>query len=258
MSNLPTIGFLGTGVIASALVEGFCQADTAYPLIVSPRNAEKAAALAAKYPRRVRVAADNQQVLDEADWLILAVVPSKGEEILRALHFRPEHKVINLLSDKSLPQIAAWIGPTQLLVHMVPLPYVAQRIGPIALYPPNREVTELVAPLGQIVAVESAQEIKVLAAITALMAPYYTLLQQIVAWSGGEGLEEMPAKTYTAAFFGALSHLALAAEPGGLLMLSQEMTPGGLNEMAKNYIEAQHGFGCWVEALDPVLKRLQT
>jgi len=47
-----TIGFLGTGRIASAVVEGLMRAagPAAVPVVVSPRNAERAAALADRFP----------------------------------------------------------------------------------------------------------------------------------------------------------------------------------------------------------------
>ena len=50
-----TLGFIGTGSIAAAVVKGLCRADPAPDaVLVSPRNAEKAAALAAEFPLRHR------------------------------------------------------------------------------------------------------------------------------------------------------------------------------------------------------------
>lgn len=257
MNETPTIGFVGTGVIASALVRGLCRAGAPYPIIVSPRNREHAAALAQEFPTQVRVAASNQQVLDEAQWLLLAVVPAQGEQILRALRFRPAHKIINLLSDKSLPQIAAWTAPAQVLAHMVPLPFVAQHLGPIAIYPPHPEVQQMFAVLGQIIAVDNARDIHVLGAITALMAPFYTLLAQIVAWGGGYGLEEATVQAYSSGFFAALAQLAAQATPEALRRLADEMTPGGLNDMAKTYLSQHNAFALWTQALEPVMQRLE-
>ena len=46
------IGVIGVGVIASAMVTGFCDWECEHEFILSPRNAEKSAALAAKSPLR--------------------------------------------------------------------------------------------------------------------------------------------------------------------------------------------------------------
>lgn len=75
--TLPTIGFIGIGDIASALITGFCEraADVPYPFVVSPRNAQKATRLAEKYPDRVTVAASMQEVVDRSDWVVISVLP---------------------------------------------------------------------------------------------------------------------------------------------------------------------------------------
>lgn len=251
------IGFLGTGVIASALVTGLCSCkELGHRIYLSPRNAERAAELASKFDE-VTVCGSNQEVLDKAEWIVLAVVPRLGEEILRPLSFRSDHRVINLMSDRKLPEIAGWIGQTRDLVHMVPLPFVAQRIGPIAIYPGNQAVAEIFAPLGEIISVDDVRKIEALAAITGLMSSYYMLLSEIVKWGEGEGLSRKEAANYTTAFFEALSKQVCNAEDGELTRLAEEMTPGGINEMALLGIKAQNGFEPWVNVLDPIVKRLR-
>jgi len=251
------IGFIGTGVITSALVTGFCSGrDLDHRIYLSPRNAERAAELAAKF-ESVTVTASNQEVLDKSEWVVLAVVPKLGEEIIRPLSFRENHRVINLMSDRKLEEIADWIGKTRTLVHMVPLPFAARRIGPIAIYPNNREVAELFAPLGKIIGVDDVKQIQVLAAVTALMSSYYGLLWEVVKWGEKEGLSRKESIDYTTAFFEALSFQARCVQDGDLGRIAGEMTPGGLNEMALRAIKEQGGFELWVRALDPVLARLR-
>ncbi len=58
------LGFIGTDEITVAMVTGFCAATPGPERIfVSPRNATKAAALAAAFPI-VEVGADNQAVVE--------------------------------------------------------------------------------------------------------------------------------------------------------------------------------------------------
>lgn len=252
-----TIGFIGTGVIASALVTGFCSGkDPDHRIYLSPRNAERAAELADKF-ENVTVAGSNQEVLDRSEWVVLAVIPKYGEEIIRPLSFREDHRVINLMSDRKLPEIAGWIGKTRTLVHMVPISFAAKRMGPIAIYPNDGDVAALFAPLGEIIGVDDVRRIEALAAITGLMSAYYTLLWEIVKWGEGEGLSEQEATGYTAAFFEALASQIRHGEEGALRRLAQEMTPGGLNEMALLAIKERGGFEPWIAALDPVLARLR-
>lgn len=251
------IGFIGTGVIASALVTGFCSSDGLdHRIYLSPRNAERAAELAGRF-RNVTVCSSNQEVLDKAEWIVIAVVPKYGEEVLRSLSFKKEHRVINLMSSRKLPEIAGWIGTTRTLVHMVPLPFASKRIGPIAIFPNDKDVAELFAPIGSIVGVGDVGQIEALQAITGLVSSYYTLLLEIVRWAEGEGLSREEANNYTTALFKALSEQVCDAEADELERLAGEMTPGGINEMALTAIKEHGGFEAWIRALDPALARLR-
>lgn len=252
------IGFIGTGVITSALVTGFCTGeDLDHRIYLSPRNAKRASELADKF-KNVTVTSSNQEVLERSEWVVLAVVPKFGEEIIRPLTFRENHRVINLMSERKLPEIANWIGKTRTLVHMVPLPFAAWRIGPIAIYPNDKDVADIFAPLGDIVGVDDVEKIEALAAITALMSSYHNLLWEVVKWGVSNGLSRNECAAYTASFFEALSFQSHHVKDGDLGCLANEMTPGGLNEMVLKTIKEQDGFEPWVRALDPVLRRLRS
>jgi len=255
--SYPTIGFIGCGTIASALATAFCQDESRpYPILLSPRNAEKAAALQSRFPERIRVAGSMQEVLDGADWVFLTILPQVGEEVCRSLRFRPEQKVINLMTDINLPQIREWIGPTTLLAHLVPLSFVAVRRGPIVLYPPLPEVEELIRPIGDVVAVDDRYHAAVLAAVTAYVASYFILTQQIVDWASSLGVPEDTAKDYTTRMFAALAGQGVDATPERLRELAEEMTPGGINYMVQKYIREKDAFAPWTEAMEAVMARL--
>jgi len=253
----PCVGFIGTGVISSAIVTGLCQdANRPYPIIVSPRSADKAQALQAAFPERVRIAKDNQEVVDAADWVVVAVLPKIGRDIYQSLHFRPEQRILNLVADVSPGQILAWTGLKAAAVHVVPLSFIARRYGPIVLTPPNAEVKDFLSPLGQVVEVETDYDAAVLAAVTGYIASYFTLLARIMDWAVGAGLPEAVAKEYTTDMFLALSRQAAEASPEHLRELAEEMTPGGLNFMAKTHLEQNSGFSLWLEPLAPIMARI--
>src|SRR3546814_6581800 len=63
------LGFIGTGTIAAAIVEGLALSGEE-PILLSPRNADIAARLSDRFSH-VGVANDNQAVLDQSDLVIL-------------------------------------------------------------------------------------------------------------------------------------------------------------------------------------------
>lgn len=251
------IGFIGTGTIASAIVTGFCtDEDINHNIYLSPRNEKKATQLADKFSN-VQVANSNQEVLDKSEWVVLSIVPELGEEVIKSLSFRTDHRVINLMSNIKLPEIESWIGNTRTLVHMIPLPFISERIGPIVIYPKNEDVAKLFSPLGEIIQVDQIEKVEVLAAITGLMSSYYKLLLEIIMWGEKHGLSQEEATNYTIAFFKALMYQIGGIDYKELNNLAEEMTPGGLNQLALNLINDNNGFELWNEVLNIILFRLR-
>jgi len=146
--------------------------------------------------------------------------------------------------------------PTTLLAHLVPLSFVAVRRGPIVLYPPLPEVEELIRPIGDVVAVDDRYHAAVLAAVTAYVASYFILTQQIVDWASSLGVPEDTAKDYTTRMFAALAGQGVDATPERLRELAEEMTPGGINYMVQKYIREKDAFAPWTEAMEAVMARL--
>ena len=67
-------------------------------LQVSPRNAERAAALAARFPQQVRIGQDNQDVVDRSDIVCIGVVPKLAEEVPAPV--RLEHMLLDMRSPR--------------------------------------------------------------------------------------------------------------------------------------------------------------
>ena len=256
---MTNIGIIGVGTIASALIRGFCTdpasaADMHFYL--SPRGAARAAQLAADYPEQITVCASNQEAVDLADWVFLTVLPRQGEEVLTQLKFTPEKKVLTIMSDHPVERVASWIGPTAKLVRMVPLPFAAMHIGPIAVYPADAEIREMFSPLGQIIELNRLSDLSIVSGLTGIMSAYYQLICDTTKWGAEQGLPAEVSLAYMSAFFEALSVKAGKAEGGDVQALALEMTPGGLNEMAWKYLSAQGNFSEWCTALDQIMDRL--
>ncbi|SHK12848.1 pyrroline-5-carboxylate reductase [Hathewaya proteolytica DSM 3090] len=251
------IGVIGVGIITSNILEGFLgHGHCEHSFHLSPRNKQRSQMLRDKYSSHITVEADNQAVLDKCELVILGTLPQNSEEILCELKFRSCHKVVSLIPILGLPKIKEIIGDTKILCDVVPLPFISKRLGPIVVYPSQDEIINLLEPLGTIVAVDTEKEISLLRSTTALMSPFYELLYSIVQWNVDNGLNEPAAKSYVTSFFQGLCHMAAATPEHGLKELAEEMTPGGLNHQAVQYLIENQGFQLWGQALDSILERV--
>jgi pyrroline-5-carboxylate reductase len=258
MERYIRLGFIGTGVITSAIVTGLCTLPKPMAsILVSPRNRKKAEKLASMFSN-VKVASSNQDILDNVDVVVLAVLPQNREEILSLLKFVNNHTVINLLAGTANADIAPLVAPASRLIRSVPLPCVSRHIGPIALFPDDDIAREIFESLGIVIAVDQESQLESLTIITALMAPYYALLESVVNWVVKEGVGQKQASDYTASMFSALCAMAVELPDGKIGSLVQEsMTPGGLNELAMETITTKEGLNPWMFALKKVKEKIE-
>lgn len=251
------LGFVGTGTISEAIITGALTSPLQISQVtVSPRNAETAARLAARFDA-VRIGADNQAVVDAADMLFLAIRPQIAEGVVRALRFRPGQHVVSLIAATERATLEAWIGVPVILTHAVPLPFVAERKGVTAIYPPDAAVATFFAALGTAVETQTKAEYDRLSAASALMGTYFGILETGARWLVRNGLSYEQAKAYLTPLFSSLSETAAKSESRSFADLRAEFsTRGGLNEQAANDFDRNGGTKAIEDALDGLLKRI--
>ena len=99
------LGFIGTGKIASSVITGICNSKIAYSkIIISPRNKDIAKNLKQKF-KKVIISKDNQQIVNDCDWIFLAITPTVGEKIIKDLKFKPSQTIISFVSTITLSQL---------------------------------------------------------------------------------------------------------------------------------------------------------
>jgi pyrroline-5-carboxylate reductase len=116
-----SIGFIGGGKMAAALIAALIRAGVAAPrnLVASDISPDRRAALAAA--AGIAVTADNAAVPRAARTVILAVKPQQLAEVLRPLAplFTPEHLVVSIAAGKRLTFLQALL-PQARLVRVMP------------------------------------------------------------------------------------------------------------------------------------------
>ncbi len=252
------IGFVGTGTITEAMVTGIVGSGLdVTEILVSPRNQEIAARLSSRFPS-VRIAKDNQDVVDSADVLFLAVRPQIAEEVIPALAFRAGQTVVSVIAATDRSKLLAWIREDVRLSQAIPLPFVADRQGVTAIYPPHSEIAAIFAALGSAVECETKEEYDLLAAASALMGSYFGILDRATGWLVEKGMSREKARAYLAPLFASLAQTAVSADGTPLEVLRREFsTPGGLNEQVFDDFDRGGGTRALTDALERVLSRVQ-
>ena len=236
---MTTYGVIGVGSIAAAIVTGLCDGVEDPPTVVlSPRNAERAAVLAARLPS-VRVAADNQAVVDDSDVLVVCLLQADTEGVLSGLRFRPDQAVVSAVAGLRVAHLAELVAPATEVSRTVPLPAVASRRSVTPVHPATPAVTGLFGRLGGNLVMEDEAAFETLGTASAAVAAYFRYLGTIADWVAAGGIPQADARRYVADTFAALSGELEAPGADFAALAGAHATPGGLNEQfARDLAEA--------------------
>ena len=252
-----TLGFLGTGAITNAMVTGLCSDGAAREtILVSPRNAETAAKLAARFAQ-VQIAASNQDLADRSDTVVIAVRPQIAEGVLRELHFRAGQHIISVVSGYPVRKLEGLVAPATHIARAVPLPSAALRQSPTAIYPADEIAAGVLGRLGTVLEVATEHEFDVVCTATATMATYFAMAETVASWLTRHGIAAEKSRDYVAHLYAGMSDTTLR-EPGRSLreLAADHATRGGTNEQVLKHLTDHHVFDAYSDALDAILVRV--
>jgi pyrroline-5-carboxylate reductase len=255
-SSEPTYGVIGVGSIAAAMVVGWCDGVTDAPQVVlSPRSTARSAELASRFAT-VRVAGDNQAVVDAADVVVVCLLPANAAEVLSGLSFRQDQAVVSAVAGIDVAHLREVVAPATRVARSVPLPAVATRDSVTPVHPGGPAVEELFARLGGSLVVDDERAFESIAAASATVAAYFGYLGAVAGWLGSRGIPEDGARRYVAATFAALAGELGAPDPDFEALADAHATPGGLNEQFARDLGDAGVYDAVRDGLDAILVRL--
>jgi pyrroline-5-carboxylate reductase len=253
--NIRTLGFVGTGTITKAVVTGLRTSGHSCDIVVSPRNADVADALARTFDR-ISVAGTNQAVIDASDVVFLAVRPQIAARVLAELQFHQRQHVISLIATYSRQQIGSMLRGAGKVVCAVPQPTVAMMDGPTVIFPRDPIAASLFGRLGHVVETDSEDAFHALFAATAAMASYFHWLDASSSWLESKGLAAAQARQYVAAMFHGLGGVPLQSDLPFKDLAGEFKTRGGLNEQLADKLTDSGVFEAYRGGLDAILDRV--
>jgi len=251
------LGFIGTGKIASSVITGICSSKIPFTKIfVSSRNKSTASKLKKKF-KKIYIAKNNQQIIDNCNWIFLSITPTVGQKIIKELKFRSNQTIISFISTINLAELKKLIKVKAKIVRAIPLPPISLKKGPVPICPPNQKVREFFNKIGTTVEIKNEKSSINFWSTSGMMAPFYELLRVMVNWLVKKGIKRNNAQKYITSLFLALSEDAVVNSKKDLKYLVKEsQTPKGLNEQGvKELVKA--GFYKKLEkTLNSIHKRL--
>ena len=251
------IGFIGTGKIASSVITGICSSTIFYnKILISPRNKIIAKNLKRKF-KNIIIAKNNQEIVDNCNWVFLSITPSVGQKIIKELKFKSNQTIISFISTITLTQLKKAIKVKAKIIRAIPLPPISLKKGPVPICPPNKKVKEFFNKIGTTVEIKNEKSSINFWSISGMMASFYELLRVMSNWLVKRGVKRNDAQKYITSLFLALSEDAVVNSKKDLKYLVKEsQTPKGLNEQGVKELTKAGFYKSLEKTLSSIHKRL--
>ena len=251
------LGFIGTGKIASSVITGICSSNISFTkILISPRNKSIAKKLKKKF-KKIDIAKNNQEIVNNCNWIFLSITPSVGKKIIKELKFKSNQTIISFISTITLAQLKKAVKVKAKIVRAIPLPPISLKKGPVPICPPNKEVKEFFDKIGTTVEIKNEKSSINFWVTSGMMAPFYELLKVMTDWLVKRGVKRNNAQKYITSLFLALSEDAVVNSKKDLKYLVKEsQTPKGLNEQGVKELTKAGFYKSLEKTLNSIHKRL--
>ena len=251
------LGFIGIGKISSSVIEGISKSNINYKkILLSPRNKKLSKYLKNKF-EKVEISKSNQEVINNSNWIFLAITPDVGNRIIKNLQFKSNQTIISFISTISLAELRKAIKVKAKIVRAIPLPPISLKKGPVPICPPNKKVKDFFNHLGSTVEIINENSSINFWSTSGMMAPFYEMLRVMTDWLVKRGVKRNNAQKYITSLFLALSEDAFINSRENLKNLVKEsQTPKGLNEQGLKELTKAGFYKSLEKTLNSIHKRL--
>jgi len=228
------IGFLGAGTISDAVVRGFVKGNVGLSSVTMLSKGHDFAESLKKDFSIVKITDDAQYVVDNSDWIFVAVPGRFCEEVLKPLHFKPHQKLIVFVPTVSKAEVEAWTKNAVPVVRMLPLPFMAEHLTMTPIYPDDKELAAMLDKAGGHIVAKAEKDFNIFMAGASFMGVYYRFCAVLNDWADKEGLDKEASMAYLTHVFAALANEAKTPRNGKYPTFAEleteYSTKGGTNE----------------------------
>jgi pyrroline-5-carboxylate reductase len=251
------LGFIGTGNITVAVVNGICGSKIVFKeILVSPRNKRNASKLRKKF-KKVSIAKTNQEIVNKCNWIFLAITPKVGEQIIPKLNFRSNQKIISCISTIKIAQLKKFIKKKVKIIRAIPLPPISIGKGPVPICPTDKQAKSFFDKIGTTIEIKSEKLSNSFWSMSGMMAPFYEMLKVQADWLVKKGIKRDKAQKYITSLFIALSEdSAIKSKKHLMHLVAESQTPGGLNEQGVKELRKSGYYKSLEKSLNSILNRL--
>ena len=247
------VGFIGTGEIAEALIEGIT--GQGHKIYVSNRSNLRSQRLSEEYSDVI--ACENDEVCSSSNIIFICLMASVARNILPKLSFRTNHQIISVMAHINSHELKSYCLPAKNICITIPLPFVAKGGCPLPVYPHSDALSVLYGTNNSIIVLESQDHIAPHFVISAMLSPVFSLFDLASKWLGSKTGNDLQSEIYlTHLFKGYLDFMPDSERERFTAALHSLSTEGCLNSTLKAHMHEKGTYSALSDGLTLLEKRL--
>ncbi len=238
LGNL-TIGFIGGGAMAEAMIAGLVRADVRTIHVAEPRAARRKE-LVERFG--VVASADNKDVARRAEVLVIAVKPQQLAKALAGLGaaLAPEATVLSIVAGAPIARVSELLGGHEAIVRAMPNTPALIGKGIAALFtkagePHKSRAEAVMRATGEVVWVDEEETMHAITAVSGSGPAYLFLLAEVMLSAAKRlDLDEALAQKLVFHTLEGAAAMLMATGKAPSELRAQVTSPGGTTEAALN------------------------
>lgn len=241
------VGFIGVGELALYTIRGWRRGGFDGRILLSPRNRDKAALLARECA--CEVMADNQAVVDGADFVFLATRPADCLDALQALQFRPGQVLVSVVAGIDSAELRRVLPEDLDIVRAMPVSSAAAGASPTLICPQQAFVHQLFDYCGDTIAVDDEDHFNQGSILACVYSWFFTLYAELSEATQGPKLPAALSAELVLGMARGAASLALANPGSSPREIAESIaTEGTYSKLGLDLLKDRQAFAPWREA----------
>ena len=249
------IGFIGVGELALYTIKGWRRGGHSGPILLSPRNRDKASYLRDEFD--CSVAGGNQAVVDGSDYIVIATRPDACLETLSELVFTPGKKLISVVAGVEIAELRTVLPGELEIVRAMPVSSAEAGASPTLIYPQEDFVCELFEYCGNAIVVDAEECFTQGTVLACVYSWFFELYDHLVQATEGEALPHGLSRELVMGMAAGAARLALARDDKSAGEIAESIaTEGTYSRLGLDLLRQEHAFDSWRDACALLQRRL--
>lgn len=171
------LGFLGTGTIATAVIEGLIKSKARVEQFNISKRSVKNSSVLKKKSKKIKVHNKNQEIVDKSSIIFISLLPKVAKKEIKKLQFKKDKIIVSFVSTLDIKSLKKICYPVKTIIKAAPLPMAIDGLSPTIIYPNHKFIRNLFEKIGTVVVAKNENQNNHFWVMSSFMATYVSIIQ---------------------------------------------------------------------------------